>query len=208
MVETTVSTEEQTAEDHDDAEQSCADRPISHPAATGFVRDWHAALDTSGTEKQDQKHLADRGDRALLRRCRSIDEVLLTPVYFEVRHQLKQRGVDVEEDWDGNRRLASVVGLLARVKVNDERTSFARQLATRKEETDDIKLSGMRFRRLLEIDDRNALYEKMVGVIRLLDAAVNVPSFVRDIYYWRPGSDCSVRKKWAERYYSQAPDEA
>ena len=191
---------EQQKEDPDEQQR---ERNFTHRAAMEFLREWHSALNTTGAEKADGNHWADRGDRAGLRRCRSIDEVLLSSVYFEVRHQLQRRDINIWSD----RRLASVVGLLARVKVNDESDSFARQLARRRKESNDAKLSGLRFRRLLQIDDRDTLYEKMIGVIRLLDGSINVPSFARDIFYWNPDTSCDVRKKWAEQYYSQLPEE-
>lgn len=175
---------------------------MSAKVATKFLEKWHDALDTSGSEKNDEKHLANRGDRALLRRCHTIDDVLHTPVFFKVRHELTQRGVRVGDD----ERLASVLGLLARVKVNKE-GRFSRQLARKRKDSNDAKLSGLRFRRLLQINDRAKLYEKMIGVVRLLDGAVNVSSFAKDIYYWEPNTSSTVRKRWAEEYYSAAPEE-
>jgi CRISPR system Cascade subunit CasB len=204
VTETTTSgdTKQQSA-----SHENVPGREFHHPLAGGFLRDWNAALDSSGSEMGGKKHLANRGDRAQLRRCRELDDVLLEPVYYDVRQRLAKLGIDVASDFEGDRRLACVLGLLAWVKENDERRTFSQQLAGRRNESDDAKLSGLRFRRLLQIDDRDELYRSLIGVVRLVGGTVNIPEFVTDIYYWRPDSSSRVRKRWAEDYYSAAPSE-
>ncbi len=173
----------------------------------GYLSTWHKALDSTGSDKAEGMHLANRGDRARLRRCRSIDDVLLTPSYYALREGLKSKGFDAQQHKDGDRRLATVVGLLSHIKENQTGADFAEQLATRRKDSQDAKLSGLRFRRLLTIDDRDKLFEKMIGVIRLLDGTLNVQDFAKDLYYWRPDSQCWVKKSWAQAYYSRLPDE-
>lgn len=202
MTETILPTD-----DKDTDESGPPSRPMSHPLTGRLLGEWHAALDSSGSDQQEKMYLANRGDRALLRRSRTIDEVLQTPVYYELRYRLAKLGIDVTTDWDGDRRLAAVIGILAWVKTNDESKPFSQQLASRRKESSDAKLSGLRFRKLLQIDDRDDLYRAMIGVIRLIDGKANVFALAKDIYYWRPDTSCDVRKRWAEHYYTAAPEE-
>jgi len=180
-------------------------RWFGDPASRGFMADWWKALDSSESEKGEGMHLADRGDRARLRRCRDIDDVLLTPVYYGVRHELVKRGLSPHSLSD--RKLAAVVGLLAWIDEDDFSEAFSRQLARRRKDSQDAKLSGLRFRRLLDIEDRNELYHEMIGVLRLLDGKANVEDFARQLYAWGPDSSNWVRRRWAEDYYTAAPDE-
>lgn len=180
---------------------------LASPRATNFLRTWHRALDSSSADRAEGMHLANRGDRALLRRCRSLDEIRLTPVFYALRQQLAAQNVEVAADYQGDEKLAIILGLAAWVKVNDESQRFSQQLAGRRSGTTDAKLSGLRFRKLLLIEDRQKLYEELIGVIRLLGDTANIKSLAYDLYHWRPDSSCFIRRQWAEDYYSQLPEE-
>lgn len=176
------------------------------PDAGSLLSYWQNALDSSGSDKADGKHLANRGDRAELRRCRSLNEVQLSQVFYGVREYLRSKNIVVDSEYD-NKRLALTLGVLAWVKTDDANQSFARQLASRRKDSQDARLSGLRFRKLLQIDDIERLYSELIGVIRILDGRVHVADFVRDIAWWRPDTSCQIRRKWAENYYSQVPQE-
>lgn len=140
-------------------------------------------------ELEDQK-----GERARLRRAPSPVEVVFSPAY----HRLF-RNLPINRE-----RLASVAGLVSHVK---EDTGFSislpQQMATRKTGSDNAIVSGLRFRRLLAIPDRNALYPMMIRVIRLLGGRLNLLSLAESVYWWNE----STRKEWAYDYYATAPKE-
>jgi CRISPR system Cascade subunit CasB len=141
-----------------------------------------------------------RGDRALLRRCRSIDDVLLSEAYHKVRNRLRREGIGF-----GEVQLAFTTGLLAHVR--DDRSggpSLPKRMAKSPEGSDRARVSGLRFRRLLRHETRDALYEPMVRIIRLLDRTANVRSLARELFFWKPDR----RKDWARIYYENAPEEA
>lgn len=136
------------------------------------------------------KELEDRrGDRAQLRRTRDPAEVVFVPAYHYLYHQL--RLADKEA-------LACVAGLCAHVKDNDSGQTFAEQMA---DGNDKAKVSGLRFRRLLRIDDRDELYNAMRRMIQMLGGVVNIYSLAQTVYWWNQ----RTKKQLAYEYYEHAP---
>ena len=64
-------------------------------------------------------------------------------------------------------------------------------------------MSGLRFRRLLKIEDRDDLYGAVVRTIRLLDGSVNIASLADGVYWWNE----RTKNNWAFDYYDKAPKE-
>lgn len=139
-----------------------------------------------------------RGDRAELRRCQEIDEVLLTEAYHKLRKRLGARGfIPNSED-----QLGAAAGLLSHVDEHLEATGVAAQMAGGTQD-EEAPLSGLRFRKLLRIEDREGLYRPLMRAVRLLDRRVNATALAKGVFYWGP----SVRKKWARGYYDRALEE-
>lgn len=172
-----------------------------------YLKRWRNALDTSKSDHDKDSHLADRGDRARLRRCRSIDEVLLTPVFYDVRERLRDDGFDFDRHRDSDERLACVLGLIAWVEEDASDEPFRRQLGRKRKGSEEARLSGLRFRRLLDARDRAELFELMRPVVDLLGRSANVRDFATNIYEWSPDPSNWVRRVWAEGYYTAAPRE-
>lgn len=152
----------------------------------GRVRSWWTSLSEN------------RGDRAELRRCRSVDEALLTEAYHKLRIRIADTGLQFAEG-----QLGPVAGLLAHV---DEDTGGGAGLGAQMAGGDpeaDVPVSGRRFRRLLRHESRDDLYRPMIRIIRLLDRRVSVGELARDVYFWSTG----VRQRWARTYYENALDE-
>ena len=76
-------------------------------------------------------------------------------------------------------------------------------MATPKAGSDRARVSGLRFRRLLKISDREELYQPLIRIVRLLGGQANILSLADDIYFWGE----NVRKNWAYAYYETAPSE-
>jgi len=138
-----------------------------------------------------------RGDRAKLRRCRELVSVVFIPSYYRLRSVLLPLGrVDDEA-------LAAVAGILAHVKNHVPGRAFAEQMAQPKGRGASARVSGLRFRRLLQFQNHNELYPALIRAVRLLDGAVNLHSLASSTYWWND----SVRKQWAYDYYGTAPTE-
>ncbi|MBE0448542.1 MAG: type I-E CRISPR-associated protein Cse2/CasB [Actinobacteria bacterium] len=148
------------------------------------LTDWWKQLDNN------------RGERALLRRCRSLADVVFSPAYHRLRWAVSRFG-SVDDD-----RLALIAGLAARIKSNSEGISIARQMATGKADGS-AKVSGLRFRRLLKVRDQDELFTAMTRIIALLGGSVNLQSLTQSVYFWND----RTRKQWAFDYYSKAPEE-
>jgi len=137
-----------------------------------------------------------RGDRAALRRCRSLTEVVFVPSYHRLRQELLSLG---SVDSEG---LAIVAGLAARVKENNNQYTIANQMALHVA-GGTAKVSGLRFRRLLKIQDRDKLYPAMIRIVALLNNPLNLVNLANSIYWWND----LTRKNWAFDYYTNAPSE-
>jgi CRISPR system Cascade subunit CasB len=136
-----------------------------------------------------------RGDRAELRRCGTLAEVVFTPAYHRLRQAVCRYGAVHDEG------LAVLAGLAAKVKNNATDNTVAEQMATGK--GDSARVSGLRFRRLLKVKDQEELFTAFGRVIALLDGSVNLQSMAQSVYFWND----RTRKQWAFDYYSKAPSE-
>ena len=141
-----------------------------------------------------------RGERAVLRRCRTLNEVAFSPAYHRLRSAVSRFGF---VDDDG---LALVAGLSARIKSDIGSGGIAEQMATPKSGGDAKKarVSGLRFRRLLKVREREDLFSPMIRVVTLLGESVNIQSLAQGVYFWND----ITRKQWAFDYYSKAMGEA
>lgn len=176
-----------------------------------------------------------RGERAALRRCATLDEVILTTGYHRLLHYLRTSGFYEERN---KRQQAAIAGLLARVKHDDDRHifsgrhAFAKQMALSDraadaiadldEEADDYKekrrklrgqvqngkfgsapLSGLRFRRLVQIEEREVLFRKLIRTLHLLGGRANVVDLAEAVFFWNDDR----RRGWSLAYYQHAPSE-
>jgi CRISPR system Cascade subunit CasB len=137
-----------------------------------------------------------RGERAVLRRCRELTDVGFSPAYHRLRLAVSKFGY---VDDDG---LALAAGLGARVKDDVPGSSIAEQMATGKADGS-ARVSGLRFRRLLKVKEREELFTIMTRIIALLGSAVSLHSLVQSVYFWND----RTRKLWAFDYYSKSPGE-
>jgi len=147
--------------------------------------DWWRGLETN------------RGDRAALRRCCNLSEVVFVPSYHRLRQELLRLGYVVNSEG-----LAIVAGLTARVKEDNNKHTVAKQMAT-SVAGDSARVSGLRFRRLLKIQDRDKLYPAMIRIVALLGSSLSLVNLADSVYWWND----ITRKNWAFDYYTNAPSE-
>lgn len=138
----------------------------------------------------------DRGERAELRRCHTLAEVAFSPAYHRLRQLVERFG---RADYDG---LALVAGLAARIRSSMDTGSIAEQMASGKHDGSAL-VSGLRFRRLLKVKDREELFTAMTRTMALLGDAANLQSLAQSVYWWND----ETRKRLAFDYYSKALDE-
>jgi CRISPR system Cascade subunit CasB len=135
-----------------------------------------------------------RGERAELRRCRSPNEVALTPMFSRFCQRL-QPLMDKDILW--HERIAAILGLLAHVE-KESSLRLAEQMSERKGEG--VVVSELRFRRLLQCD-RDKLYGSLIRVLHMLNQTANIFDLARSVYFWED----KVKKEWAYLYFPRIP---
>jgi CRISPR system Cascade subunit CasB len=137
----------------------------------------------------------DRASRAVLRRAESITAVALSAPYQRLYRILRNVGWNAEDKPYLNDRLAAAVGLLAHVKQNSD-VKPAKSMSQREPGADRPAVSELRFVRLLESPDIDALFSGVRRVLPLMDGRINVLALANDILFWGD----RVKKDWAYTY--------
>jgi len=137
----------------------------------------------------------DRASRAILRRASSITAVSLTPPYQRLYRRLLTVGWPEKAAPYQNEHLAAVVGLLAHVEQDDGRAP-AKAMSQKESGQDRPAVSELRFMRLLESPDLDALFTGLRRALPLMKHSVDVLVLANDIVYWGD----IVKKRWAYSY--------
>jgi CRISPR system Cascade subunit CasB len=161
---------------------------VSNQDARDVLMDWWKGLDET------------RGDRAALRRCHNPTEVAFNPAFHRLRMKFKQFGYVNQES------LALIAGILSHVRNNNGQVHIAEQMATPKSGGNTACVSGLRFRRILKVQDNIDLFEPLIRIVHMLDGNVNIPVLANSIYWW--GANDYTKKEWAFAYYDKAPTES
>jgi len=164
--------------------------------STSYLKFEHDSPETQALFVWWQSLNDNRGDRAELRRCSTLAEVAFTPAYHKLRLAVGKFG---SVNADG---LALVAGLAARMKSDVRGDALAEQMATGKSDGS-ARVSGLRFRRLLKIKERDDLFTAMGRVVALLGGTANLQSLANSVYFWND----RTRKQWAFDYYTKSPSE-
>lgn len=142
-----------------------------------------------------------RGDRAELRRAKTILDIVLCPAYHRLRNELITKGFNVYGKI--SEKLALIAGVLSHVRNNDEQDTIAEQMAKSKPGKAGAQVSGLRFRKLLAEQENVGLYRELIRAVKLLDNKANIISLAEAIYWWND----QTRRQWAFEYYAKAPSE-
>ncbi len=149
-----------------------------------------------------------RGERAVLRRAKTAEDVLLTSAFASFL-------LFMPDSWGEGFRLfdsAMVAGLLARVKKpeDDPKLSFATALAKPRKGGSKAAMSELRFQQLQQSRDPDEFFRRVTRAIALLGGSVNLTSLADDILHWQrehrqiverePAKRLAVR--WATDYYT------
>lgn len=161
---------------------------LSAPAMAELLKWWHAMTgeNASGTA---------RADRAILRRAADLDAVILSPAYQRVYAELV--AVHDGQPWteQAKDRIAAIVGLAAHVKESTDQ-SLPEAMSRKSAPEDRNPVTELRFRRLLESPDVDALFIGLRRVLPLFKHKVNLQSLANDVFGWGD----RVRKRWAYDY--------
>lgn len=130
-----------------------------------------------------------RGDRAELRRCADLLQVMQTGAFHIARRRLMDAGLS---DDDSRRpRLAAIIALAAHVKGSSDQS-----LPETFSSGETPSVSPLRFRQILEATGDDELFTRLRRVLPLVDSAVNLHALAADVWHWGD----SVRKRWVYDY--------
>ena len=143
-----------------------------------------------------------RGERARLRRCETLDEILLQPAFYRLCLALPRLR---EHDLEG---LAIAAGLLAVIKT-PVNTSLPKMLG---EGGDKPAFSPLRFQRLLATDSPGDFFKAMRRAIIQIDGKANPVELTDEVLHWyrqqrQPEWYRGARQwqyRYAKPYYTQS----
>ena len=115
-----------------------------------------------------------KGDRAALRRCGETLDVFFVPAFHQLRKRLlpnlspKEKGKEI--------RIALIAALVASVKdfESNKRQSLPEQMGKAPKGSDISPVSHLRFRKMLECQNREDLFPLLRRMIRKLDKKVDI----------------------------------
>lgn len=143
----------------------------------------------------------DRAGRAILKRASSITAVSLCAPYQRLYRQLLETGWPADASDTLNDRLAAVVGLLAHARGETTGTrqrngALKPPAAMSRRDGDRPVVSELRFLRLLDSPDLEALFSGLRRILPLVGSQLDVIALAKDVLFWGDG----VKKHWAYQY--------
>lgn len=193
-----------------------------NPAQQQSVKLWWQALQPQSADQPLPPDLwgLGRGARARLRRCTSVDELLLEPAVHLLAHRLirdraENMGWLLPDGPDTFEQIALVAGVLALVSSEPaERRTLAQDLGEHIG-PDRRRMSTLRFTRLQRSQGADELLTQWRRAVKLLNGQADVVQLADDLLAWqREAAESSqrvahgVRFHWAHDYFLPARDRA
>lgn len=143
-----------------------------------------------------------RGDRARLRRAKSIEEAAIEPALHDLLRRLRGDLMVVRESGaaDVLSQLAALAAVAAMIDVDDE-GPLGRRMGRPPEGMSSSPVSASRFRRLLAADELDDRFHVLRRTLPLLGGRADLTEIARVLRDWTP----AVRRRLAYDYYEVAP---
>ena len=139
----------------------------------------------------------DRGARAVLRRANDITAVVMTPAFQRLRQRLLTAGwIERTPGSSYEDALAATAGLAAHVDVHADGVSIPKAMGEH--------VSELRFLRLLNSPDIEAVFSGIRRLMPLMDRELDVRILARDVINWGD----VVKRRWTYEYAWPDPDTA
>ncbi|MFZ5584668.1 MAG: type I-E CRISPR-associated protein Cse2/CasB [Thermodesulfobacteriota bacterium] len=170
------------------------------PAARQALRAWWKRL----LKEDGPGRPPRRGDRAQLRRCRTPGQVAMDKAFNDLLRDLRVKNVPLGDHPQG---LAAAALVLMDVRDESAELTLGQLMAAPGKNPKQGAVSGLRFRRLLAIDDLDELTQALIRVVRLCGDKAPVTALASDIFEWAdPEQREKIRQNWAREYYAHVPD--
>lgn len=181
-----------------------------HDDYTGaYVTWWHRLVNSDHCKAKGWNHLP-TAHKAILKRCTSIEDVLLSESFQHL-------WLSLPEEKRTPKRMplaAMLVWSLSHVK-QDRDTGLAKAMAERKSSDSDApKVTQLRFQQLINAKGIEDFNRRLRRILHQIDGAVSVRKLVREIenWYWQTHSDMPELSperrqvmQWAMAYYQALP---
>lgn len=152
-----------------------------------FLSWWHALHSETASGSQ-------RADRSTLRRADSLAAVACLPAYQRIYRRLSDKNDRQWAPYEAD-RLAVVIGLAAHLKEKDD-CSLPEAMSRRGEGVDRNAVSDLRFARLLDSPDLDALFIGLRRLMPLIEHRADPAQLADDLFGWGD----LVKKRWAYAY--------
>ncbi|MCX2865656.1 type I-E CRISPR-associated protein Cse2/CasB [Paucibacter sp. PLA-PC-4] len=164
------------------------DYTLASPVMSAYLSWWRAI-------SSEKANGTARADRAELRRAHDLSAVAMTPAYQRFYRKLVEAGPDEKwKDWQLE-RLAAIAGLAVHIK-SDSSLNLPEAMSHRDKGSDRNPVSELRFARLLDAPDVEALFSGLRRVMPLIDKQLNPAALANDLFGWGE----QVKKQWAYAY--------
>ena len=164
---------------------------LTHAVKNEFISWWKGLTSetASGTA---------RADRAVLRRAGTLTAVACTPAYQRIYRKMADAHVGRPGQSFEQERIAALIGLAAHVERSNPESemSLPQAMSNRTKDAESNLVSDIRFSRLLEVPDIEALFTDLRRSLPLIDNKVDPRSLADDVFDWGD----AVKKKWAYAY--------
>lgn len=135
----------------------------------------------------------DRATRAVLRRCATLDQIVLSPAYQQFYRYMLARGWPADAaNWQLD-KLAAIAALAAWIEVSTD-TNLPYQMSEKDGERNVV--SELRFRGLLRLDSTDELFRGLRRALPLIGHKTSLIQMANDVYWWND----ETRKRWAYNY--------
>lgn len=163
-------------------------------ASVGVFMSWWELI-----SKDDAAGTA-RADRAILRRAPDLTAVACTSAYQRLHERMKAANAGADWPVFRNDRIAAAVALSAHVQQDSRRLTLPKAMSASTETGDSADdsnpVSELRFKRLLDAPDIDALFIGLRRVMPLIAERVNPKSLLLDLFEWGD----TTKKRWAYDY--------
>jgi CRISPR system Cascade subunit CasB len=135
----------------------------------------------------------DRASRAMLRRCATLDDVVMSPAYQRFYRYMLACGWPANAaEWQKD-KLAAIAGLAAWVKIDSDANLPYRMSELVGERP---LVSELRFRTMLRLETTEELFGSLRRALPLVGNTTSLIQLASDVYWWND----ATRKRWAYNY--------
>lgn len=175
----------------------------------GIYGVWWHRLTYSSRCKTEKWMALPTAHKAILRKCKSIDEVLMTEPFQHLWLTLPE----AKRTPKRMPLVAMLAWLLANVKTDGEKTLPKAMAERTTADSESPKVSQLRFQQLINAKSPEDFNRRMRRILTQINGTVSVPRFASDVenWYWQtqlstpPAPEKRQTLRWAMDYYQALP---